>query len=280
VEVALEQDGLIFGRAPDATIELPFAKVSARHARLFREAGSYRVEDLGSTNGTRLAGRKLTPRVPEAIAFGEVIEIGGVEIRCEGERPSALSIPAAASTQTLARRLVHDVFETCPPAEQARLVVLSGPEQGRELVLAASGRVFKLGRGEGCDLALSDEDVSREHAAIERGPGGFALRDLGSKNGVEVAGEGVVGERRLRDGDVIRVGETHLRLVDPEDRYLRRMEAAEAGQRATAPSVEPAGGAETTVAPGRLPAIAMAIAVTVLLLALGLVLALAFVAHL
>jgi pSer/pThr/pTyr-binding forkhead associated (FHA) protein len=294
VEVAFAGAELGFGRALGADIQLPFPKVSARHARLLREAGGYRVEDLGSSNGTRLGGRRLAPHAPESIAIGEVLDIGGVEVRFEGEKADTDAIAAGAGTETLARRLVHDIFEACPPAECARLVVLSGPQQGRELLLSASGRVFKLGRGEGCDLVLPDEDVSREHALFERGAGGIVVRDLGSKNGVEVAGEKVAGERCLRDGEIVRVGETRLRLVDPEDRYLRQMEAAVRDQPPGGASPEGVaeagkGGAEVAGAPAqpavlsgkadppsRLPVIATAVAVTVLVLALGVVLALAF----
>lgn len=294
VEVAFAGPELGFGRALGADIRLPFPKVSARHARLLREAGGYRVEDLGSSNGTRLDGRQLTPHAPETMAVGDALEIGGVEIRFVGQNAGTEAIAAGAGTETLARRLVHDIFEACPPAECARLVVLSGPQQGRELVLSASGRVCKLGRGEGCDLVLADEDVSREHALFERGAGGIVVRDLGSKNGVEVAGEKVAGERCLRDGEIVRVGETHLRLIDPEDRYLRQMEAAVRDQPPGGASPEGEagagkGGAEVAGAPAqpavlsgnadppsRLPAIATGIAVTVLVLALGVVLALAF----
>jgi len=275
VEVAVDSGEVSFGRALGSAIELPFPKVSARHARLFREAGNYRLEDLGSANGTRLAGRPLAPHAPEIIAIGELVEIGGVEIRFMCESPGTDAAASGGGTETLARRLVHDIFEACPPSECARLIVLSGPSQGRELVLSASGRVFKVGRGETCDLVLSDEDVSREHAAFERGAGGIVVRDLGAKNGIEVGGEKVAGQRSLRDGEVIRVGETRLRVIDPEDRYLRQMEAADVYQQAKDAVQEQAPGAAL---PSLLPTIAAAIAATVLLLALGLVLALAFVA--
>ena len=280
VEVPLPPEGIVFGRAPGVTIALPFAEVSARHARIVRESEGFRVEDLGSSNGTRLAGRRLPPRTPTVLAFGDLIEIGGVAIRFEGESRGAPSVAAALGTQTLARRLVHDLFELGPPAQPARLVVLSGPEQGRAVVLAASGRAYVIGRAEGCDLVLSDEDVSREHAAVERGAGGFAIRDLGSKNGVEVGGAYIAGERQLADGEIIRVGETRLRFTDPEDRYLRQLEAAAGGGEAAASVVEPAQVVTPGPPPSRLPAVATALAVTVLLAALGLVLALAFVPHL
>jgi len=275
VEAALDGGEVSFGRALGSAIELPFPKVSARHARLFREAGIYRLEDLGSANGTRLAGRWLAPHAPETIAIGEFIEIGGVEIRFAGESPGTDAMAPNGGTETLARRLVHDLFEACPSSECARLIVLSGPAQGHELVLSASGRVFTVGRGEKCDLVLSDEDVSREHAAFERGAAGIVVRDLGAKNGIEVGGDKVAGQRCLRDGEVIRVGETHLRVIDPEDRYLRQMEAADLCHQAKDAVQEQVPGAAL---PSRLPTVAAAIAATVLLLALGLVLALAFVA--
>jgi pSer/pThr/pTyr-binding forkhead associated (FHA) protein len=275
VEIELDQTGLIVGRETAAGIHLPYPGVSARHARLFRDGGGYRLEDLGSTNGTRLGGRKLPPHTPELLAFGDVFAVGGIGVSLDGEIPSSGPVPADLGTQTLARRLVHDLFEVGPPAEPARVVVMSGPGEGRTLDLPSSGRVVHIGRGEGCDLVLPDPDVSREHVAIERGPAGFLARDVGSKNGVEVGGDNLTtGDRLLHDGDVIHLGGTCLRFADPEDRYLRQLEAAPA---------EPAASPVVVAAPAassRLPAIATAIAITTLLTTLGLVLALAFLPHL
>lgn len=60
-------------------------------------------------------------------------------------------------------------------------------------------------------VALPDRHLSSEHVAIERGLGGWTIRDLGSKNGVVVNGERVTA-RSLDDGDWIEIGETLLRL--------------------------------------------------------------------
>ena len=310
VEVPFASGEATIGRGQGATIELPFPAISSLHARLFHDDGGYYIEDLASANGTSLGPRRLVPHVVEAIAVGEVVDLAGIELRFEGELSDDGPSSAGQGTATLARRLVHDIFAACPPAEVARLVVVAGPGLGRELVLAACGRIFKLGRGEQCDLVIPDGDVSREHATFERGDEGIVVRDLGSKNGVEVAGQRVDGTRILRDGEIVRVGETRLRVVDPEERYLRQMEAGDArlhspgetcnplfgdalpaGQAPAISVPEPAlthlsglparapeVAAETVGPPSRLPRVAAAIAVTALLLALGLVLTLVFAA--
>src|SRR2546423_68208 len=64
-----------------------------------------------------------------------------------------------------------------------------------------------IGRGTGavrCELGsmrldIADPHLSVEHAVIERALGGWAARDLGSKNGVSVNGERI-SQRPLADG--------------------------------------------------------------------------------
>ncbi|MER3496246.1 MAG: hypothetical protein C4320_05260 [Armatimonadota bacterium] len=48
-----------------------------RHARLIRNAGEITVEDLGSTNGTFLDGRRLT--APERVSPGQTVRFGTVD---------------------------------------------------------------------------------------------------------------------------------------------------------------------------------------------------------
>lgn len=61
------------------------------------------------------------------------------------------------------------------------------------------------------DLVVDDDPtVSRIHAVLEPYPSGWAVRDVGSRNGTYVNGERIIGERALRDGDEVRVGGTRL----------------------------------------------------------------------
>ncbi|MGA3218248.1 MAG: FHA domain-containing protein [Acidimicrobiales bacterium] len=71
---ALEGE-LTIGRAPGCAVALPSDTfVSQLHARVFRRGDDYWVEDLGSTNGTLVNGRKLDGAVP--LRRGDRVQVG------------------------------------------------------------------------------------------------------------------------------------------------------------------------------------------------------------
>jgi hypothetical protein len=69
----LEQGSNILGRGTDADIRLPDTGVSRKHADVQLEDGMVTVEDLGSTNGTLVNGRRVGR---QDLADGDVIRIG------------------------------------------------------------------------------------------------------------------------------------------------------------------------------------------------------------
>ena len=71
-----------------------------------------------------------------------------------------------------------------------------------------------VGRAEGCDIRLEDQETSREHLVIEPRAEAFRATDNGSANGVYVGGQRVE-SRTLEDGAVIRVGTTLFRFMAP-----------------------------------------------------------------
>ena len=82
--------------------------------------------------------------------------------------------------------------------------------QGAELISLEATRVT-IGRAATNEVDLSsDSKASRLHAALERLPAGWCIRDLSSRNGTFVNGVRVDRDRPLHPGDEIRVGNTRL----------------------------------------------------------------------
>lgn len=92
---------------------------------------------------------------------------------------------------------------------RSQLVVLTGPEAGRVVDIVKSP--FVVGKGEECDLVLSEATVSRTHFNIESEEGAFVIRDLGSTNGTWID-QFRIKEAYLRPGTVLRAGQAQLRF--------------------------------------------------------------------
>ena len=67
-------DELVIGRADKCHLVLDDTYVSQMHARIFAKDGGFRVEDLGSTNGTYLNRRRITS--PTQLQRGDQLKIG------------------------------------------------------------------------------------------------------------------------------------------------------------------------------------------------------------
>ncbi len=69
---------VLIGRAPTCTLVIDDDYCSARHCRIFAENGEWKVEDLGSTNGTYLGNQKVTDPVP--LRRGDQVRIGATTL--------------------------------------------------------------------------------------------------------------------------------------------------------------------------------------------------------
>ena len=78
---------------------------------------------------------------------------------------------------------------------------------GKRTVL--TGDRFVIGRSRECDIVLDDPNVSRRHAELRREDDGWAVRDLGSTNGIKLNGRRLRGGR-AEPGDEITLGLSRL----------------------------------------------------------------------
>lgn len=94
------------------------------------------------------------------------------------------------------------------------LLVRSGPESGRQFPLDPR-RPMHVGRGDSCEVKLTDPISSRFHAVVYFEEGNWQLRDTGSRNGTLVNGQ-KTDHAMLIDQSLITVGSTEIQLVEPE----------------------------------------------------------------
>ncbi|MEM6293704.1 MAG: sigma 54-interacting transcriptional regulator [Myxococcota bacterium] len=82
--VALPAGGsLSIGRADDADVRIDQDSISRRHA-VIHIGEAVEVEDVGSSNGTKVGGQKLERGVRVAVEAGDLIEFGGVSVVVQG----------------------------------------------------------------------------------------------------------------------------------------------------------------------------------------------------
>ena len=111
---------------------------------------------------------------------------------------------------------------------QPRLKLIQGQRVLREHEIPADGELI-VGRTQQCAVVIADPSVSRMHARIFTDPSGVYLEDLGSSNGTYVENENIDTTVKLRDGQLIRVGQkasTQPILIlfeDPRERLLKEM---------------------------------------------------------
>jgi len=95
--------------------------------------------------------------------------------------------------------------------DEACLVQIYGPNLGKRFVLDREETT--IGRGEGCEIVLELDNVSRRHCSILTRRDGVLLKDLGSTNGTYLNNKEVRGETALRTGDLIKVGSSIFKFL-------------------------------------------------------------------
>jgi pSer/pThr/pTyr-binding forkhead associated (FHA) protein len=86
----LDKPVIRIGRDPESEVHLASSEVSRAHARIFAIGSDLFLEDLGSTNGTRVNGEKVTQHRMQA---GEELEIGPYRLRFDLDSAATIEKP-------------------------------------------------------------------------------------------------------------------------------------------------------------------------------------------
>jgi len=103
-----------------------------------------------------------------------------------------------------------------PSSAESWYLLVRDPTGGRAVVPLVSGQSVMVGRDPSSQIVVHDERASRQHAEIVPTAGGWAIRDLDSRNGTLLDGEPVVGDRSLEPGQTIAIGLTEIRCGSGE----------------------------------------------------------------
>ncbi|HEY8074961.1 MAG TPA: sigma 54-interacting transcriptional regulator [Labilithrix sp.] len=238
---------LVVGRGEDVDLRVDHTSVSRRHAVLHLDPLA--VEDLGSSNGTWISGRRIEPRQRAQLASGALLEIGSVMIMLQvpSVTPASRSPSQLVGVDPAMRRLA----ELVDVVAQSNISVLIVGETGagKDVVAsqihARSPRAAKPFVRLNC-AALPEALLEGELFGHERGAFTGAVA---AKAGLLESADGgtvfldEVGEmplatqakllRALESGEVLRLGalkprNVDVRFVAATNRDLR--EAVDAGR--------------------------------------------------
>src|SRR6266851_3832774 len=178
---------LTIGRKPDNTLVLSHPQVSAHHARVVREGGSYRILDLNSTNHVYINNQLTTNSL---LKLGDEIRIGPYKLIYEGNqltqydesnfiRIDAHNLKKSGNNNVT---LLNNISISIPPRKFVALVGGSGA--GKSTLMdalnglrpAQQGKVFYNGQDYYHNLAafstqigyVPQEDIVHRDLTVER----------------------------------------------------------------------------------------------------------------
>ena len=193
-EYKLEKERTTVGRKPHNDIHLEDPTVSGDHAVFLKLQHIY-VEDLGSTNGIILNGKRVTKR---QLNHGDVVRIGRHEFKFLDDMAGQFDKTVMISAAPVAAKP-----EPVSAAKSGVVKVLNGPKSGEQILL---NKPYTTLGSPGVQVAV----------IAKRGSNFFLMpmSGVGEKNNPPRLNNQPIGaqSKSLKSGDVIEVAGTKLQF--------------------------------------------------------------------
>ncbi|MCA9524181.1 MAG: FHA domain-containing protein [Myxococcales bacterium] len=206
-EYSFEEGEFTIGRSHVNDIILPADNISRRHARLFTQNKKCYIEDLSSSNGVYVNGKRIMST--QELGQSAQIKIGDFFLYVEGVNYDGSNAPATGLPATTASAASGDEGEEV----YCRLISQNFGQPGTAFTI---GRPVNLvGRGKDCNLTIIDPSISRIQSKITIEKNNqVRVEDLKSANGTYVNGMRIE-KAHLQHGDKLRFGNVEFIVEMP-----------------------------------------------------------------
>jgi ribosome-associated protein YbcJ (S4-like RNA binding protein) len=193
-EYPLDKERITIGRKPHNDIQLDDPTVSGQHASILMLQNAY-IEDMNSTNGVLLNGKKVTRR---QLNHGDIIKIGRHELKFIDDNAEEFESTVIIQPEGRA------AAPTAQPVKHYQVKILSGPKSGESINLI---KPYTTLGSPGVQVAV----VAR------RGQEYFLMPMSGTGergNPPKLNGQSIsANSQRLKEGDTIEVAGTQLQFT-------------------------------------------------------------------
>ena len=209
----LDRDVIRIGRSAGLEIVIDNVSVSRRQAEIWQDAGTWKVADLGSENGTLLNGQRLTE--PQPLRPGDEISFGKYSLFFERTftEPGPRAVPATSPEEDRTFQLrPEDLKRLQQAAALKRRAQIEWKVKDQRGTHYVDGGGAIVGRTALCDLRVPAGGPP-QHLVILRGASGFEIRNVSRWYRMRVNGE-VTSRAALKSGDTVEVGMLRLTFLD------------------------------------------------------------------
>jgi hypothetical protein len=196
----------------------------APQAEIQVDGGKAEIRNLAGGN-VAVAGRAVAAGTAMALGPETLLAVGDKELVYRSHASAGTPEAAAEAKKrgpdrpsVIAKVMLKEVFDVLGVPEKSPALVVYDADNNvvKRLDLAPPKEEATIGRQQDNDIVLYHPMVSKQHARVFRDGLGFAVKDLGSRNGLEVNGAVVKDMHRLKSGDKVKIGGFTVRFVDPK----------------------------------------------------------------
>jgi pSer/pThr/pTyr-binding forkhead associated (FHA) protein len=187
-EFTLKEGDTKIGRKPSNDIVVDNLAISGSHANIFAVGEHAFVQDLNSTNGTFVNGKRVAKH---HLAHGDVIGIG--------KHLLVFTNSKAIKAESFAKTVAINPLPEKGGRRQAALFILSGPNSGKRIDITKT--VTQLG------------STGKPAGIVTETPKGYTLSAAPGGEMPKLNGNVIPGNNEpLRNGDIIEVADTRVQF--------------------------------------------------------------------